>query len=344
MTDLHTYITHANTSAALEEIALLTHLDPHELIAQDDNGDTPLHLAIKKADTRIATALIDALISVNPQGLVMQNHYDETPSDLIQQEKCEPLNMAVHASNIADAMRQTESFAQRNTRLQQIEATLQHAHIQAKVFHPSLSKTGSIAFLERLAHAGYDLTTTVNHVSLLHRAITLGRDEIASKLIRLIPADALVQTDNFGYAPLHSAIRKNDRNLAITLIIALKQRKPEGLQQLSPENTTPFEMLQQRQDQESMEFRAQDSLAGEALTMGGIFITKKDLWKRHDIIEHLQAILQPTENDPFAHRQKQDNRILTRQSLLSQAPHTGGNSSLQPQKKACSPTSIALKA
>ena len=335
MTDLHTYITHANNAAALEEIALLTRLYPHELVAQDDNGDTPLHLAIKKADTGIATALMDALVSVNPQGLVMQNHYGATPSDLIQQEKCEPLNMAVYASNIEDAMRQTESFAQRNTRLQQIEATLQHAHIQAKVFHPSLRKTGSIALLERLAHAGYDLTASVNHVSLLQRAITLGHDEIACKLMRLIPADALVQTDNYGYSPLHNAIKNNNRNLAIALISALKQRKPEGLQQLSPESTTPLGMLQERQGQEHLKFKAQESLAGEALAMGGIFITEDSLSHRDDIIKLLQAVLQPTDNDP---------QVLTGQSFLTQPTHAGDYSSLQSPKKVCStsPKSITV--
>ncbi len=344
MTILQTFIANAQTSAAIGEISTLTRLHPHELVVQDDNGDTPLHLAIKKADTGIAIALIDALISVNPQGLDIQNHCGETPSDLIQQEKCEPLNMALIASNIADAMQQVESFAQRNTRLQQIKTTLKHAHIQAKVFHPSLGKTRGIAFLERLAHLHYDFTTSINHRSLLHRAITLGHDEITYKLISLLPADELVQRDNFGYSPLHTAIRKNNQNLAIALINALNQKKTEGLKQSSPERTTPLQMLQKLQTRALRQYHKQQSISGEALTQDGIFIPEKDLWKRYDIIEHLQAILQPTDNDPFASRKKQDNGVLTRQSLLTQATHTGGNSSLQSQKKACSPTSITLKA
>ena len=62
MTNLHTYIANAETSTAVEEISKLTRALPHELIAQDENGNSPLHLAIQEAHTEIAIALIDALL------------------------------------------------------------------------------------------------------------------------------------------------------------------------------------------------------------------------------------------------------------------------------------------
>jgi ankyrin repeat protein len=144
-----------------------------------------------------------------------------------------------------------------------------------------------------------------------------------------------VQTDKLGYSPLHSAIRKNNRNLAIALINALNQKKPEGLKQLSPEKTSPLEMLQERQTQAARQYQKEQSMSGEALAMGGIFITEDALSHRDDIIKLLQAALQPTDNNP---------QVLTVQSLLTQPTHAGDYGSLQSQKKACStsPKSITV--